>query len=304
MTEFEIRHYIPEIDLSALARMLTEIEAIDRDGEETSEEYLRSMNDWPNFEPDQNLWIAELDGSFVGYGQIVPRSDNPTTIYIVVHPTQRRKGLGSKLLGLTLSRAYQAKSKTILIYANGKNTASNAFLTRHKFTVAGTSGVMIAPVNNLPLLEIQPDYSIRRYSELGDPQIIVRALNDCYKGMVGHSQNVTNADRFINYRGAEGIHLLFNKTGTLIGICAAKPEGKTDEHGISDLLDGPGLIKDYRQQRLQRFLTLAVMHWLRKKSARSIMLEYWGDDESTLRIYRSLGFEMTDQQFTYQKELG
>ncbi len=39
MSDFLIRHYVPETDLSPLARMLTEIELIDRDGEETSEEY-------------------------------------------------------------------------------------------------------------------------------------------------------------------------------------------------------------------------------------------------------------------------
>ena len=43
---FTIRHYVPEQDLSALSRMLTEIESIDRDGEDTSEDYVRSMNEW------------------------------------------------------------------------------------------------------------------------------------------------------------------------------------------------------------------------------------------------------------------
>ena len=32
---FTIRHYVPEADLSPVARMLTEIEAIDRDGEDS-----------------------------------------------------------------------------------------------------------------------------------------------------------------------------------------------------------------------------------------------------------------------------
>jgi len=102
---FAIRHYIPEEDVSALSHMLTEIESIDRDGEETSEEYLRSMVEWPNFDPAQNVWVAELDGNFVGYGQILPRPKNYSSIYIVVQPSQRRKGLGSMLLSLALTRA-------------------------------------------------------------------------------------------------------------------------------------------------------------------------------------------------------
>ena len=45
------------------------------------------------------------------------------------------------------------------------------------------------------------------------------------------------------------------------------------------------------------------MYWLREKDARPITLEYWGDDEKAIEIYRDLGFEMVNQQITYRKEL-
>ncbi len=303
MSNFLIRHYNPETDLSALSRMLTEIESVDCDGEETSEDFLRSMLGWPNFDPDQNAWVAELDGKFIGYGQVIPRSDNPSTIYVVVHPTQRRKGLGGSLLALAFPRVQQAESKKIHIYANGQNAASIAFLKQHGFEVAGTSGVMLAPVTELPQVEIPSGYVVRRYPELENPAIVVQALDQCYKDMVGHRQNVTSADRFINYYGEDGIHLLFDSNDTLIGICAARPEGKTDERGISDLLDAPGLTKDYRRFGFQRFLALTVMRWLREQGTRPITLEYWGDDEKAIAIYRELGFELVNEQLTYHKEL-
>jgi hypothetical protein len=94
MPDFLVRHYVPEKDVSALSHMLTEIESIDRDGEETSEEFLRSMVEWPNFEPDQNVWVAELHGNLVGFGRLLPRLESDSSIYVVVHPDQRRKGLG------------------------------------------------------------------------------------------------------------------------------------------------------------------------------------------------------------------
>ena len=300
---FAIRHYIPEEDVSALSHMLTEIESIDRDGEETSEEYLRSMVEWPNFDPAQNVWVAELDGNFVGYGQILPRPKSYSSIYIVVQPSQRRKGLGSMLLSLALARARETVSKNFLVYATRHNADSNAFLMHHGFEVAGTSGVMVVSVGELPQAEIPSGYFIRRYPELGNPAILVQALDHCYKDMVGHNQNVTSADRYINYYGEEGIHLLFDENEKLAGVCAGKPRGKTDERGVSDLLDAPGLIKKYRHRGFQRFLALTVMYWLREKDARPITLEYWGDDEKAIEIYRDLGFEMINQQITYRKEL-
>jgi hypothetical protein len=180
---------------------------------------------------------------------------------------------------------------------------SNAFLPKHGFAVAGTSGVMVAPVAELPAVASPSGYFIRRYPELGDPVLVVQALGQCYKDMVGHNQNVTSADRYMNYYGEAGIHLLFDENEQLIGICAGKPQGKTDERGISDLLDAPGLIKEYRQRGFQRFLALTVMHWLREQDTRPITLEYWGDDEEVIAIYRGLGFELINEQFTYQKEL-
>lgn len=300
---FTIRHYAPEKDLSPLSRLLTEIESIDRDGEETSEEFLRSMMEWPNFDPAQNVWVAESNGNLVGYSQILPRPESQGSIYVVVQPSQRRKGLGSTLLSLALARARETESKTILIYATGHNMGSNAFLIHHGFEVAGTSGVMVAPVAALPQAEIPSGYLIRRYAEFGNPAILVQALDQCYKDMVGHRQNVTSADRYMNYYGEDGIHLLFDSNQTLLGVCAGKPEGKSDVRGVSDLLDAPGLIKEYRHRGFQRFLTLAVMNWLREKGAHPITLEYWGDDEKAITIYSGLGFELVNEQITYQKEL-
>ncbi len=45
------------------------------------------------------------------------------------------------------------------------------------------------------------------------------------------------------------------------------------------------------------------MNWLREKGEHPITLEYWGDDEDAIEIYRGLGFELVNQQITYRKEL-
>lgn len=305
MSDFIIRHYNLETDLSSLSRLLTEIESIDRDGEETSEEFLRSMKEWRNFDPDQNVWIAELDGEFVGYGQVLPHPESHASIYVVVHPVQRRKGLGTRLLSLVLERARETETRKIIVDATGQNAASNAFLQHHGFKLAGTSGVMVAPVGELPPVELPQGYSVRRYLEMEnpDPALVVQSLDRCYKDQVGHHQNVTSADRYINYYGNQGIHLLFDEKDNLIGVCAAKPEGNTDESPPTDLLDAPGIIGKLRQGGHQRYLALTVMHWLRGQGSRPITLEYWGDDEKAITIYRELGFELVRQQLTYHKEL-
>jgi mycothiol synthase len=311
MSEFIIRHYFPGTDLSPLSRMLTEIESIDRDGEDTSEEYLRGALEWRNYRPAQDVWVAEADGKLAGYGAALEQPSQRCTIYAVVHPSQRRKGLGSQLLELTLARAREVGSKTILVYANEHNSASNLFLRHHGFAIAGSSGSMKAPASlEIPAFEFPKGFTLKRYSEVNNTSVLLYALNQCYMDMWGHGRNddptaeEIRSPRFLHYYDADDILLFFDPKNEISGICSVKPEGRRDENGsMVDLLDGPGVIKEYRELGYQRQLVLAGIQHLRKKGMKAIRLEFFGDSEKALDIYRALGFEMANLFIAYHKEL-
>jgi len=308
---FTIRHYVPEADLSPVARMLTEIGAIDRDGEDTSEDYLRAALEWPNYRPDQDVWVAELSGKLVGYGVALEQPSQRRTLYVVVHPLHRRKGLGSQLLELTLGRARELGLKTILIYASDHNSASNFFLKHHRFVSVGSSGAMKAPASSqIPSFEFPPGFTLKRYSEVNNSLILLAALDNCYLDMWGHqhhdqrTEEEMQSPRFLKYYDVEDILLLFDSKNAVSGICSLKSEGKREENGNKvDLLDAPGVIKVYREEGYQRQLVLAGIQHLRKKGIRPIVLEFWGDHENALNIYRTLGFEMVHHYMAYHKEL-
>jgi mycothiol synthase len=311
MSNFVIRHYNPLLDLSALSTMLTEIESADRDGEDTSEEYLLASLQWPNYRPDKDVWVAELNGQLVGYGVALEQPSRRCTLYAAVHPLQRRKGLGSQLLELTLARARELDAAAVLIYANSHNTASNAFLKKYGLVPVGSSGAMkLLDLFEIPVIEFPAGFQLKKYSEVKEPQILLSALNDCYLDMWGHQHNDKPTDQelrspnFLKYYAADDILLLFDPQNKVCGICSVKPGGKKDEHGAdTDLLDAPGVIKAQRGQGYQRQLVLAAMKHLRRHDPRPVTLEFWGDDESALDIYRELGFEMLNQYAAYHKEL-
>ena len=308
---FTIRHYVPEKDLSSLSRTLTEIESMDRDGEDTSEEYLRASLAWPNYHPDQAVWVAESEGNLVGYGVALEQPSQRCTIYVVVHPEHRRKGLGSQLLELTLNRASEVGAKNILVYANERNQASNLFLIHHEFQPVGSSGSLklrTEPENFTA--EFPEGFTLKRYSEVNDPLVLLKALNECYLGMWGHQHNDNPTEeerqspRFLHYYDSDDILLLFDEQNSIVGICSLKSQGKQEGNGeISDLLDGPGIIQEFREQGYQRSLVLAGIAHLRQKGTRPITLEFWGDNEDTLDIYRSLGFEIVNRFIAYHKEI-
>lgn len=311
MPDFLIRHYVPETDLPPLARLLAEIESVDHDGEDASEEYLRNSLTWPNYHPARDAWVAELEGKLVAYGVALEQPSQRCTLYVVVHPSQRQKGLGSQLLELTLVRAREVGSKTILVYANEHNSASNLFLKHHGFVEAGSSGAMKASASiEVPLFEFPAGFTLKRYSEVNEPRILLKALNICYEGMWGHQHNDNpskeelKSPRFLKYYTVEDILLLFEGNDAVIGICSLKMQGKKEGNGeVSDLLDGPGVVQKYREKGYQRQLVLAGIRYLRQKGIHPITLEFWGDNENALSIYRSLGFEMINRFVAYHREL-
>src|SRR6266540_2736507 len=308
---FAIRHYAPENDLPELSRLMTEIESLDRDGEDTSEEYLRASLAWPNYRPAQDVWVAGSEGKLVGYGVALEQPSQRCTVYVVVHPSQRRIGLGSRLLDLTLSRARELGSKNILVYANERNHGSDLFLKHHKFQQVGSSGSMkLNSQEGTPSAKFPKGFTLKKYSEVNDPLILLKALHVCYQGMWGHQHNDNPSEeerkspRFLQYYDVEDILLLFDEKNAIFGICSLKSQGKREGNGeLSDLLDGPGIIQEFREQGFQRPMVLAGIQHLRKRGIRPITLEFWGDNENTLNIYRSLGFEMVNRYVAYHKEL-
>src|SRR5262245_9163855 len=209
MNNFLIRHYIPEKDLHSLSHVLTEIESVDQDGEDTSEKYLLASLEWPNYRPDQDVWVAELGGQIVGYAVALEQPSQYCTVYIVVHPSYRRKDLGTRLLDLTLNRAQGLGSKHILVYANERNDGSNRFLKHHQFQQVGSLGALKA--FNIPAqpFEFPASLTLKKYSEVNEPRILLDALNVCYQGMWGHQHNDQRTEeelkspRFLKYYDAE-----------------------------------------------------------------------------------------------------
>lgn len=181
-----LRSYTPDVDLPRLARLLTEVEGVDRDGENTTEAALRDQLAW--MDPARDCWVVEshddADG-LIGYGSAFAQTPRRSTLYVAVHPLWRNRGLGGALLDRALSRA-----RDVTVYANERNAASNDFLRRHGFEAAGSAWIMRASADT-PIQEARwPDgYSARSFAEVNHVPTLVEAHNRSYHDMWGHAEN-------------------------------------------------------------------------------------------------------------------
>lgn len=289
-----MRQFRPDTDLLPLVRLLTEVEAADRDGEDTSESAQRAWMNGPNHDPRQDRWVIESpdqpDG-LIGYGAIYTPTSERAAIYVAVHPAWRRRGLGSALLECVLNRARESGRSYASVYANEHNAAAG-----------------------IPLEEVvwPAGYFMRTYAEVQQVSTWVEAINRSYEDLWGHGENTPGtateekfASRVPGWN-QESMFLAFAPDGKVAGFCQMF---LNTEHvaetlgGAADYLNGPGVVPEHRGQGLYRPLILTAMHWQRAHSSRAITLELYGEDEQTVAIYQAVGFTLLQHFIAYRLDL-
>jgi GNAT superfamily N-acetyltransferase len=312
MKKFSLIPYIPDKHLPSLSVLLTQIENHDHNGEDPSEAFLRDMLSWPNFDPENDCWVIPHPNdpaTLIGYGSTFAQIPSRCYSLVVIHPDFRRRGLGSRLLSNVIERTRQHGAHQLAIDANKDNLAATAFLYHHQFQPVGHSWVMRRPSN---LAISQPEwpkgYTIRRYPEFEDPQLLADALNS-FQDRWGHGQNeqpttVESVQNIFKYRNPEGIFVAFSPDGSAAGWVAILFNNKEDENGRPlDVLDAPGVVPEHRHLHLQRPLVQAALQYQQSKSQNDVELQSWGDPPETASLYYDLGFDTSAHFISYLRNL-
>jgi mycothiol synthase len=312
-TILTIEPYRPSQHLPAVSRLLTLIEEYDHNGDDPSEAFLLDMLGWPNFEPGEDCWVvadSEEPDSLIGYGSTYAQTAGRYYGYVAVHPDWRRRGLGGRLLAKVIERTRQRGAGQLSIDANSGNMAANGFLSHHHFRPVGHSWVMRRPAGLATAAAEWPaGFTIVRYPKFDDPQLLADALN-AFVDMWGHGQNErpstaeSVAEGFFQYYDPEGIFVVFAPDGRAVGYVSVKFEGKEDEEGRPlDILDGPGVVSEFRPLILQRPMVLAALEFLQVGSGNGVELQSWGDGPETAAVYNELGFETKGHFISYLNSL-
>jgi len=313
---YAFRHYAPTVDISPLAGLLTSVDAVDHDGEDTSEAALQEQLTWPNHHPEQDCWVIEnptATHDLIGYCSVYAQTAERSTLYVIIHPNWRRKGLGSALLTKALKRARELKARQVTIYANAQNMAANAFLGHHGFRLVGASWVLLAPLDIvLEAIHWPAGYTVDNAFAESLLPALVEVMNCSYADTWGHAENdqattEEDARNWLNTSDQKGLFLVFAPDGSIAGFCRAirATEPKAPDalgSAAPDQLEQPGVVPEHRHQELYRPLALTALHWLRSNRSRDILLQSWGDTEQTIALYRSIGFTQLQHFLAYQQE--
>jgi ribosomal protein S18 acetylase RimI-like enzyme len=234
-------------------------------------------------------------------------NDPNADLYIAVHPSWRRRGIGSQLFSRLLMRASVVHARALRAYVRVENEGARIFVDEQGFAAVSTfTRLSLTVLPPFPAPSLPEGFTVTSYDQIEQVELYADALSRSYEGYWGHLQmSRDDAADFLRSLNHAGIFLLFAPNGSIAGTCRAElRENLTRERGLTTaLIDAPGIAAEYREADLAVPLLLTAIHWLLSERPEILELEAWGEAPSTLARYHALGFTVTKEEISYRRDL-
>ncbi|MFC1903418.1 GNAT family N-acetyltransferase [Chloroflexota bacterium] len=262
----------------------------------------------PNYSPEQDLFVAEIDGKIVGFIDIIPEINSRRVILdCLVHPEHRRRGLAKKLLGCATRRAKELKAIVARVNIRQDNIVAKNILTKLGFKIVRQFLEL-----RLSLTEVRlPDNAHHNYAschlQYGEAEKLTRIQNRCFANVWGYNPNTTEeiACRIkMSHRSSEDVVLIYD-TDKLVGYCWAEINRKveTDNGDRKGRIYMLGVDPDCRGKGIGRIALLAGLTYLKSKGIRVVELTVDSENEAALALYSSVGFKKWSSSLWYEKKV-
>jgi mycothiol synthase len=301
---FTIRNYRPR-DFKSYVRLHIETEQLDRSGRYISTRRLAEDLAQPNFAPEENIFVAESNGSLVGYAGLNLEPDTGRALLSgLVHPRHRRKGAASMLFARARQRAVKAGSTALQISVPHTNLAAKKTLERLGLRYIRKFFELQLDPDNFQLPTINPGKYINRSLLRGEEGHLTALQNRCFAGSWGFNPN-TAAEivYWLNMSGCapdDVIMVYFQDTP--VGYCWTRLDPAKDKAGAKDkgLIHMLGVDPDFRQKGIGSIALAAGIAYLKGQGVKTVMLTVDGQNPAALALYESAGFSMYSKTEWYE----
>jgi mycothiol synthase len=248
----------------------------------------------------EHLLATDADG-VVGYLNLTPPTDAaPPMAELVVAPDARRRGVGTAMVNAAL----HTSGDTARVWAHGNLEPARATAAALGLKPVRELWQMRRSLRDLSLAVIPAGIELRTYRGPADDAELLRVNNAAFAWHP--EQGELTPDDVAERRSepwfdAGGLFLAFDeRTHKLAGF-----------HWTKVHLDRPGLGEVYvlgvdpgeQGRGLGRALTVVGLHYLAERlspdSEPAVMLYTEGDNTAAIRIYKSLGFEVSGIDTAY-----
>ena len=241
--------------------------------------------------------VARARDGIVGYLNLVAATpDSAAMAEVVVSPDARRRGIGSELIETGLAEGGDGAR----VWAHGNLEPARATAAAMGLVKARELLQMRRNLTDLPPVSVAPGVWLTTYSGPEDDAELLRVNNAAFAWHP--EQGGWTEDEIAERRGeawfdADGLFMAFDGDGgALLGFHWTKIHGP--ELGEVYVV---GVDPDAQGRGIGATLTLAGLHHLAERGAKTVMLYVEADNEAAVKTYQRLGFDVYSTDVAYTR---
>ena len=270
---------------------------------------LQSLSDSlgrPNFAPETDLFVAELNEKLVGCLSVTLEPEIQRALLDgQVHPLHRRKGIATELFSKGLQRLRKSSIKSAQISILETNAAAKGLLNHLSFKFIRHFLEMRLNINSVQLPTTRQNSLKNRRLKQGEENLLTEIQNRCFADTWGFNPNTEEeiAYRLDMYgRSPDDVTLTFLEDKP-VGYCwtiidSAENEKREKSKGLIHML---GVDPDYRQQEIGKAILLNGLQDLKSRAVDTVELTVDSENPAACSLYASLGFEVYAKTEWYER---
>ena len=301
---YNVRNYQPK-DFDKYVLLHAEAERLEPTGRCISPQVIAERLRRPNYSPEQDLFIVEIDGGTVGSIDVTPELTIGRVILDCwVHPEHRRRGLATKLLGYATNRTKELGVKVAHVNIVEDNVVAGRVLSRLDFSLIRRFLELRLDIADVHWPDINQAALECRYLQRGEEDKLAQIQNRAFAGTWGYNPNTVEEITYQTNRKTRSLEdvVLTCDGDKVIGYCwtgiACEGGAVSERKGRIFML---GVDPDYRGKEIGKRVLLAGLARLKSKSLQVAELTVDSENKVACALYKSIGFRVRTSSFWYEK---
>lgn len=306
-SHYTIRNYQPK-DFKKFVQLLSKAEKLEPTGRLTSPQSITENLGRPNYSPEQDLFVVEIDGSIIGYMDIgLERTIRRVTLDCWIHPEHRRRGLATKLLDYAMHRARELEAKVAHVNISQDNKIASRVLAKLDFNYVRRFLELRLDIDRVRWQDIDLAALDCRHLQPGEEAKLTDIQNRAFADHWGYNPSTVEEVTYwthLNSFSPENVVLACDGD-KFIGYCttgiAHKGKASGKRKGYIYMI---GTDPDYQGKGVGKRVLLAGLAHLKNKGVKIADLTVDSENKVARALYRSIGFKVQKSSLWYEKAVG
>ncbi len=302
-----IRNYRPA-DFDNYVRLHVETERLDRSGFYVSTQRPAADLARPNYTPEEDLFVAEIEGKIIGYISVNLEPEIRRALLVcLVHPQHRKKGAATKLFACARQHAREAGADVVQISISEANITAKSVMPHLGLRFIRLFFELKLDIYNIQLSAVKPGPFLNRNLQQGGEDQLTELQNRSFAGTWGFNPNTTEEIVYrlnmSNCSPEDVIMSYFEDTPVAYCWTRVDPEVNSARGENKGQIHMMGVDPDYRKKGIGTNILLAGLCHLKRKGIEIVELTVDGENTAAQALYKSVGFEIKSKTEWYQKKL-